>query len=108
MGVGFHGGSSSGWGGNDDSGSEAAGSAEHVVSCAFAGSASGGCGGGSSGGDSAGRFRGRPPALLEGPAPATSLFLALGIVTFLPGRPMPFEQLRCTCRGSGGWGASCQ
>ena len=31
MGVGFHGGSSSGWGGNDDSGSEAAGSAEHVL-----------------------------------------------------------------------------
>ena len=107
MGVGSHGRSCSGWGGSDESGSEVGGSAEPVP-CASAGSASGRCGGGSSGGGSAGCFRGRPPAFLEGPAPSTLLFLALGIVTFLPGRPMPFEQLRCTCQGNGQWGASCQ
>ena len=39
---------------------------------------------GLSGGGSTGRFRGRPPALREGPAPATVLFLGLCIVTPLP------------------------
>ena len=39
---------------------------------------------GSSGGGSTGRFRGRPPAFLEGTAPTTLVFLALCIVTPLP------------------------
>ena len=110
MGVGSHSGASrvcgSIVGAGDDS--DSGGCAEDAVPSVCTAGTSDGSSGGASGGSSAGCFRGRPPALLEGPAPSTLLFLALGIVTFLPGRPMLFEQLRCTCRGSGRWGAACQ
>jgi hypothetical protein len=51
---------------------------------------------GSSGGGSTGRFRGRPPAFLEGTAPTTLVFLALCIVTPLPYLGMVLSRVEYT------------